>query len=68
MSRIIRIATCGECHFVDHKGAFGQVAYAPVCRKANRELPHQVECDQRGRAYAVRKPGIPNWCPLERAE
>lgn len=64
-TRVIRITTCRACPSFDHLGAFGLVAYIPVCRKTRRELPHTVDANTRGRAQANYTDVIPSWCPLE---
>lgn len=63
MSRYIEIRDCSTCPHQDHKGAFAPVSCEPVCRKANRSLPHTVE---RSGNSIVARPShvIPDWCPL----
>ena len=63
--KCIPISGCRECPHSDHKGAFGAIAYVPICRMAERELPHTVGFDTRmGRGLASLSEGFPNWCPL----
>lgn len=64
MPRIITITNCSECPHEDHRGAFGKIAYVPLCMKKHKTLPYTIT-EQRGRAYASVKEGIPSWCPLE---
>lgn len=66
MTRIIRIESCKACPSYGHKGAFAPVSYVPVCRSANKELPHTVS-RAHGHTVASVAGGIPEWCPLERA-
>jgi hypothetical protein len=61
--KAILIESCGVCPNRDHNGAFGKVAYVPICRLSNKQLPYDVEV-QRGREYAVAKKEIPAWCKL----
>lgn len=65
MAKIIKINVCAECPNYDHKGAFGQVAYIPVCRLAKAELPWIPHTSIGGRVQAVSTGLIPEWCPLE---
>ena len=62
--RCIPIPSCGQCQFRDHKGAFGAVAYVPVCRRTNKELPHSLGNTPGGRPVALATEVIPDWCPL----
>jgi len=64
--RMIRVNDCGDCPHLDHKGAFGRVAYIPVCRNANKDLPYTVDASTAGFCTASQTGGIPDWCPLER--
>lgn len=69
--KCIPIPSCQECPHRDHKGGFGTVAYVPVCRKANKELPHTVEVGPNKvthRMFAKLAEGIPEWCPLPDTE
>lgn len=66
MTRIIRIESCNACPSREHKGGFAPVSYVPVCRAANKELPHTVN-RAHGHTFASVGGGIPDWCPLERA-
>lgn len=68
MERKIVIKTCEGCPHKDHKGAFGEIAYVPVCNQTLRELPHRVEPSKwlKGRMAAIYTGEIPNWCPLEK--
>lgn len=70
MTRIIRIESCKDCHFRDHNGAFGVIAYIPMCRNGkSRELPYTTSPSGLGRQlYASVCDGIPEWCPLEKLE
>jgi len=64
----IVIKTCKECPHIDHNGAFGQVAYIPMCRWENKKLPYTVNVEHRGKAIRnVASPShvIPDWCSLE---
>lgn len=63
-SRKIVLSDCGECKSCDHQGGFGYTAYVPICRLANKELPHDIERTSSGRRQASRHEGIPDWCPL----
>lgn len=53
------------CPHKDHRGAFGQIAYIPCCRKVSRNLPYR-ETAQRGSVHAVGTGVIPDWCPLQK--
>lgn len=64
MARYIKLGSCGTCPHRGHKGGFGAVAYIPVCRKANRELPWEPKGDRNGRVTATASDQIPDWCPL----
>lgn len=64
MSKKIVIQSCGVCPHKDHKGGFGNIAYIPICRAANKELPY-TETARNGRCYANATLVIPGWCPLE---
>lgn len=67
MARKIVICDCSECPHHDHKGAFGIVAYIPVCRETNlthNELPYVKDVSSGG-ITAIGTDVIPNWCPLE---
>lgn len=71
-ARGIVIADCGECPNRSHRGAYGRVAYLPVCIGAkeggmHRELPHTQQPGD-GRVYAKLEPGVPEWCPLPMVE
>ena len=63
MNKKIIITKCAGCPNRDHKGAFGKVAYVPICRLAERELPY-TESAGKGRGYAKGTDEIPDWCPL----
>lgn len=63
MDRKIVIRRCDECGYHDHKGAFAQISYVPVCRLAERELPYTTSI-QRNTVQASQVKGIPDWCPL----
>lgn len=60
----IPVPVCSECPHRDHRGAFGDVAYVPFCRKANKELPYELGTGHRGRIIALSTNVIPDWCPL----
>lgn len=64
--RCLVVQNCMQCPNHDHKGAFGAVAYVPVCRKVGLELPYDpVTVGPRGSVTASPKGTIPDWCPLE---
>lgn len=66
--RAILVEGCRNCHFRDHKGAFGEVACVPICRHANKEIPYTVIVE-RGRKHAsISVPDYPDWCPLPEVE
>lgn len=65
MSKKIVIKKCKNCPHVDHKGGFGHIAYIPVCRLADKELPYRVERGYGTMIIAKQTGGIPTWCPLE---
>jgi hypothetical protein len=67
MSRVIRIDSCDQCPSRDHKGAFGNVMYVPVCLATDRELPHDVVVNKFKRLVAHASNVTPEWCPLEKA-
>jgi hypothetical protein len=64
MPRAIIVENCSKCPHRDHKGAFGKVAYIPVCRLKNRELPYVSEVTIRGTVVANQIGNCPDWCPL----
>lgn len=69
--KCIPIPSCAECPHRDHKGGFGEVAYVPVCRRVNKELPHTVGTRKTTMGYrmiASQVEGIPEWCPLPDTE
>lgn len=66
--KCIPIPSCRECPSRDHKGGFGTIAYVPVCRRTNRELPYTLGSGHRGRVIAVSSDEIPDWCPLPDTE
>lgn len=63
MNRKITISSCNECHHKDHKGAFGQIGYVPVCRASQKELPYTKSVSG-NRIVATCTGIIPDWCPL----
>ena len=63
MNRKIVIKSCDDCPHHDHKGAFGVIAYIPICQKKGKELPYTLK-ENNGRAYAESTGKIPGWCPL----
>ena len=66
-ARMIPINTCFDCPHRDHQGAFGKVAYVPVCGKKNRKLPYNVTTGPIGQ-QANPTGNIPAWCPLEKRQ
>lgn len=65
IDRIIRVTSCGGCHFKGHTGDFGNVAYIPHCSHSGKTLPYtKVVSDNRIIARLVE--GIPDYCPLEK--
>lgn len=74
---MIVVRTCDACPHVDHKGAFGNPAYVPLCRKTMRKdrvLPYTVVVSnglpERSGWPLVAVPSgvIPDWCPLHEIE
>jgi hypothetical protein len=65
MTRYIPIDNCEQCPFKDHKGAFAEVSYVPVCRKTNCILPHSIE-KSGNQTVARHSNEIPDWCPLSK--
>lgn len=66
MTKIITIQTCANCPHKDHRGAYGQVAYIPVCRQTNKNLGYTKEVSSRGNGIHAQYDGkIPSFCPLE---
>ena len=70
MSKVkkITVTQCTGCPNRDHKGAFGQVSYVPVCRKLGKVIPYTVTEQKTGLStllIASQKVDIPSWCPLE---
>ena len=65
-NRFIKIEKCSDCPKCNHKGAFGAVAYIPICRAVCSELPYTTHAVERNgqRLHAIQTPGIPDWCPL----
>lgn len=61
--KYIAIEHCGRCPHKDHKGAFAQVAYIPVCKLADKELPYTTQMINK-RIVASVTPDITDWCPL----
>lgn len=68
MTRIIKIENCTQCPSFDHRGAFGDIAYIPVCRSVNLNLTYSVSSSNNGRKIATPTGAIPEWCPLEKLE
>lgn len=69
--KVIPVESCASCPHRDHKGGFGVVAYVPVCRMANRELPHDVQTMKTPLGHRMVAGGtsvIPDWCPLSDAK
>lgn len=66
--RVIEVKSCKVCWNRDHKGAFGNPSYIPVCRKTGKELPYETHPDGRGGLYAQVTGEIPEWCPLTKVE
>ena len=74
MNKKITITSCDDCPHVDHKGAFGKVAYIPICRLAEherggntyswKELPWVPYERLPGIIEAADTGKIPEWCPL----
>lgn len=62
--KCLPIKDCSDCPHTDHKGAFALVSYVPVCRATQRELPHTVDSNEKGRAFASYTGEIPDWCPM----
>lgn len=65
MAKCIPINSCKDCPSKDHKGAFGLIAYVPVCQKMHgKELPYAKYVP--GNKATARSTGeIPEWCPLD---
>jgi hypothetical protein len=68
MSRYLPIENCSVCPFKDHKGAYGRIAYVPVCSKTGGELSYTLSVSDKGRVSASYAGGIPGWCPLPKTE
>ena len=67
MPRVIKIESCKGCPHNDHMGAFGRVAYVPICRLANKSQSWEPVADRNGRVSAHQTVDIPEWCPLDKA-
>ncbi len=63
MPKMIEIKTCMDCPHNDHKGAFGKIAYIPVCKKTGKSQDYTVSGS--GKQIAVQSTEIPKWCPLD---
>ena len=64
--KFIPINSCSECPSRDHRGAFGRIAYIPICRATGKELPYDVVTNPiSGISSASATYEIPEWCPLE---
>lgn len=61
--RSVSVETCRDCPNFGHKGAFGEIAYIPVCQKTWETLPHVVVA-QKGHPVAIATGEIPTSCPL----
>lgn len=57
------VNSCKECPRCDHKGAFAEIAYMPICLATGEILPYEVSA-VRGRVYASATGVIPASCPL----
>lgn len=68
MTRYIKIESCEECPYLGHLGAFGDVAYKPLCQKSNKTIPYSVTGDNCTRVRAVIKKEIPSWCSLSKEQ
>lgn len=68
-ARKIVIRQCSQCPKRDHKGGFGSIAYIPICRATNKELPYTVHKGSSkpisNMVMANALDVIPDWCPLE---
>lgn len=63
--RYIPIKTCNDCPHKDHRGGFGRVAYIPVCRLTDKNLPYTVGASGLTRMIIANYTGeIPDSCPL----
>lgn len=66
--RSLAIKTCEDCPEYDHNGAFGKIAYIPVCCAMRRKkLPYALSEPLGGAPRAIYTGKIPDWCPLERS-
>ena len=65
MAKKLVIENCVECPHRGHRGAFGRVAYIPVCRPVDRELGYTVRVRQDGTPAASYDGVVPDFCPLE---
>ena len=65
IARIIRVTSCEDCRFKDHMGAFGVVAYIPLCTQTGKTLPY-TKVVSNNRIIARIVEGIPDYCPLEK--
>lgn len=66
--RYIEIDSCEDCPSKAHKGAFGHVAYIPICRANDKELPHTVNTNEKGGVFARYTGEIPEWCSLPKLQ
>lgn len=61
------ISNCRDCEYSDHKGAFGKIAYLPVCRLTGNDLPY-VKTLNGDRVHALMVDDIPDWCKLPKLD
>jgi hypothetical protein len=65
VTKILRIATCHVCPYLEKSGGFGDISYKPSCSKAAyRGIPY-TKAVSGNRIVAVISETIPQWCPLE---
>ena len=59
--RMIELTSCRDCPHRDHKGAFGNPASIPYCKKTREELPFTLNSNVASLDYEATPP---DWCPL----
>lgn len=64
MTKCLPIISCDRCPSFDHQGAFGRIAYIPVCRRLDQTLGYAAHPGHGARLHANYDGVIPPECPL----
>lgn len=71
MKKKLIIETCTKCPYYRQTGAFGEIAYEPLCVNVmmgdgSKPLPYKLKVSPGGRFNNAEPTGvIPDWCKLE---